>query len=318
MNKKIFIDNYELINKIGSGSFGEVYMARNKIDKQMYAAKIEESKEKNRLKSEYNIYKKINKDNRISGIPKVNNFIQTSEYNILIMEMLGPSLESKFDTNDRKISLQCLFKVGLDMLELIRNFHRRGFIHRDIKPNNFLFNYQKPLKVCDEIKPINPNLNPNLNQNVDDKLIPLDKLYIMDFGLSKPYVVNGEHIDIKFDRSLIGTARYCSLNIHWGIEPSRRDDLESIAYILIYLFKGSLPWQGLKKDKNKNQVEKIGDKKLTTQTEDLCKDMPDCFRLFLDYSRKLKFEQKPDYDYIFDLFNKDITKLNITPQYDWD
>lgn len=290
MNKKIFIDNYELINKIGSGSFGEVYIARNKLDKQIYAAKIEETKDKNRLKSEYNIYKKINKDNRVNGIPKVYNFIQTSDYNILIMELLGPSLENKYDNNDRKISLRCLFKVGLDMLELIRNFHRRGFIHRDIKPNNFLFNYQKPF----------------------------DKLYLMDFGLSKPYVIDGEHIDIKFDRSLIGTARYCSLNIHWGIEPSRRDDLESIAYILIYLFKGTLPWQGLKKDKNKNQVEKIGDKKLTTQTEDLCKDMPDCFRLFLDYCRKLKFEQRPDYDYIFELFNNDITKLNITPQYDWD
>jgi serine/threonine protein kinase len=309
MNKRIFIDNYELINKIGSGSFGEVYIARNKTDKQVYAAKIEDAKDKNRLKSEYNIYKKINKDNRVNGIPKVYNFIQTSEYNILIMEMLGPSLESKFDNNDRKISLQCLFKVGLDMLELIRNFHRRGFIHRDIKPNNFLFNYQKPLKTVFKAD--------NSNQN-DDKILPFDKLYLMDFGLSKPYIINYEHIDIKFDRSLIGTARYCSLNIHWGIEPSRRDDLESIAYILIYLFKGVLPWQGLKKDKNKNQVEKIGDKKLTTQTEDLCKDMPDCFRLFLDYVRKLKFEQKPDYDHIFELFNNDITKLNITPQYDWD
>ena len=285
----IFLSNYELINKIGSGSFGEVYIARHKSDNKLYAAKIEEKKDKNRLKSEYNIYNKINKDNRINGIPKVHNFIQTDDYNILMMELLGPSLENKFEDNQKKISLQCLFKLAFDMINLIEKFHRRGFIHRDIKPNNFLFNYSKPY----------------------------NKLYIMDFGLSKPYIINGDHIDIKFDRSLIGTARYCSLNIHWGIEPSRRDDLESICYILIYLFKGGLPWQGLKKDKKKTQVEKIGDKKLTVSTDNLCKDMPDSFRLFLDYSRSLKFEQKPDYKYIIELFNKDIEKLNITPQYDW-
>lgn len=298
MNNNLFLDNYELINKIGSGSFGEVFIAKNKSDNKVYAAKIEETKNKNRLKSEYNIYKKINKDNKITGIPKIYNFIQTSDYNIMIMELLGSSLESVYEKNDRKISLNCLFKLGLDMIELIYNFHKRGFIHRDIKPSNFLFNYNKS------------------NQK-SDKSLPFNTLYIMDFGLSKPYVVNGEHIDIKFDRSLIGTARYCSLNIHWGIEPSRRDDLESISYILIYFFKGGLPWQGLKKDKNKNQINKIGDKKLTVQTEDLCKDMPECFRLLLDYARGLKFEQTPDYKYIREIFNKDIEKLNIIPQYDW-
>ena len=290
VNNSIFLSNYELINKIGSGSFGEVYIAKNITDNKIYAAKIEEAKEKNRLKSEYNVYKKINKENQIIGIPKVYNYIKTEDYNIIIMELLGPSLEKKFEDNQRKISLSCLFKLALDMINLIENFHKRGFIHRDIKPNNFLFNYEKPH----------------------------DKLYIMDFGLSKSYIDNGSHIDIKFDRSLIGTARYCSLNIHWGIEPSRRDDLESIAYILIYLFKGNLPWQGLKKDKKKTQLDKIGDKKLSIATDILCKDMPDCFRLFLDYCRSLKFEQKPDYKYIINLFTDDIKKLNITPHFFWD
>jgi serine/threonine protein kinase len=280
MNKRIFIDNYELINKIGSGSFGEVYIARNKTDKQVYAAKIEDAKNKNRLKSEYNIYKKINKDNRVNGIPKVYNFIQTSEYNILIMEMLGPSLESKFDNNDRKISLQCLFKVGLDMIELIRNFHRRGFIHRDIKPNNFLFNYQKPSKTV-----FNAN---NSNQN-DDKILPFDKLYLMDFGLSKPYIINSEHIDIKFDRSLIGTARYCSLNIHWGIEPSRRDDLESLGYSFLFLYHGQLPWQ------NQPSLSFVVDLK---QKFDWTVNTIGEFVLFILYCRNLGFTDKPNYDYL--------------------
>ena len=135
----IFLSNYELINKIGSGSFGEVYIARHKSDNKLYAAKIEEKKDKNRLKSEYNIYNKINKDNRINGIPKVHNFIQTDDYNILMMELLGPSLENKFEDNQKKISLQCLFKLAFDMINLIEKFHRRGFIHRDIKPNNLAY-----------------------------------------------------------------------------------------------------------------------------------------------------------------------------------
>jgi len=290
MSKNIFITNYELINKIGSGSFGEVYIVKNAIDKKLYAAKIEESTDKNRLKSEYNIYKKINKYNNIEGIPKVYNYIQTdTKYNIMIMELLGPCLDSVFDNYDRKFSLSTIFKLSLDMFSLIEQFHKRGFIHRDIKPGNFIFNYGKPLTT----------------------------LHITDFGLSKPYIIDGEHIEAKYDRSLIGTARYCSQNIHWGFEPSRRDDLESICYVLIYLFKGVLPWQGLKKDKNKTQVQKIGDKKNTISTELLCKDMPICYQEILDYVKKLKFEEKPDYKYINELLNADIKRLKINPMYEF-
>ena len=285
----IFIANYELINKIGSGSFGEVFIVKNKKDKNTYAAKIEESKNKNRLKSEYNIYKKINKNNEIDGVPKVYNFIETQDYNIMIMELLGPCLESIYDKCDRKFSLNTMFKLAIDMFTLIEKFHKRGFIHRDIKPGNFILNYSKPF----------------------------NKLYIMDFGLSKPYIINGEHIEPKYDRSLIGTARYCSQNIHWGFEPSRRDDLESICYVLIYLFKGSLPWQGLKKDKHKTQVDRIADKKNTVSIDILCKDMPECFVKILDYIKKLKFEEKPDYKIIMDFISGDILKLNINPQYDF-
>lgn len=286
---KIFIEDYELINKIGSGSFGEVYIVKYNKNNNIYAAKIEETNNKNRLKSEYNIYRKINKDNTINGIPKIYNYIKTEDYNIMIMELMGPCLESIFEKNDKKFTTNTIFKLAFDMFSLIENFHKKGFIHRDIKPGNFIFNYNKPY----------------------------NNLYIMDFGLSKQYIIDGEHIEPKYDRSLIGTARYCSQNIHWGFEPSRRDDLESICYVLIYFFKGGLPWQGLKKDKTKTQVERIGEKKSSVSIDILCKDIPECFCKILEYIKKLKFEEKPDYKYINDLLINDIKKLNINLIYNF-
>lgn len=287
MNTKIILgDNYKLIKKIGSGSFGEVYLTRDKEGKE-YAAKIEEKTQKNRLKAEYSIYKKVLNNKQITGIPKVYNYIETLQYNILIMELLGKSLENIFDENQREFNLSTILKLGIDMINIIERFHSKGFIHRDIKPNNFLFNNTKPYNT----------------------------LYLMDFGLSKQFIQNGEHIGIKFDRSLIGTARYASLNIHWGIEPSRRDDLESIGYVLIYLAKGRLPWQGLKADKDKTQIEKIGEKKLVVTTEKLCDKLPKSFEKYMDYCKKLKFEEKPDYNYLRGVFETEAKDKNIPIQY---
>ena len=205
------------------------------------------------------------------------------------MELLGDSLENVFQEHKKSLNLATVYKIAIDMLFIIENFHKRGFIHRDIKPNNFLFNYNKPH----------------------------NSLYLMDFGLSKQYIQNGKHIDIKFDRNLIGTARYASLNIHWGIEPARRDDLESIGYILIYLIKGKLPWQGLKADKEKTQIQKIGEKKLIITTDKLCYGLNKCFFNYLEYCKTLKFEQKPNYDYLRNLFIDDANNNKINISYDF-
>lgn len=141
------------------------------------------------------------------------------------------------------------------MLERIKSIHSNYHIHRDIKPDNFVM---------------------GINNNEK-------KLYLIDFGLSKKFKSQskGVHIPFKTNKNITGTARYCSINTHNGFEQSRRDDLESIGYVLIYFLKGILPWQGLKMDKNDMHYTVISDKKKSTKIEDLCKGFPGIYNYLI-------------------------------------
>jgi serine/threonine protein kinase len=283
-------DKYKLINKIGSGSFGEVYIAMDKNTNKSYAAKIEEKKSNSRLKEEYDIYKKLKKRGIKTGIPKVITYIETNKQHILIMQLLGKSLDNVLEEKGGTFDLGTVLKLGLNITELLEKIHDAGFIHRDIKPNNFL------LGLTD----IDPNV------------------YIMDFGLSKQYIsVDKKHIDMKVERTLVGTARYASINVHMGIEPARRDDLESVGYMLIYFLKGRLPWQGLKKKKGTDQIKLIGDTKMCVSLSKLCNELPICFFEYIKYCKKLNFEENPDYEYLKDLFIKTAEEKKIELKYCW-
>lgn len=274
-NKNIyFSDKYKMISNIGSGSFGEVYLVQDVETKKYYAAKLEQKNHDSRLKSEYDIYLKLKHNGVTFGIPKVICFIETSQYNILIMELLGKNLDMLFEEYGKKFDIKTVLKIGIDILSLIKSVHNAGFIHRDIKPNNFMIGGGSKK----------------------------DKLYILDFGLSKQYVKKQKHINIHMERSLVGTARYASINVHMGIEPSRRDDLESIGYMLIYFIKGRLPWQELKKKRGTDKIKAIGDRKTYTDLDKLCNGIPKCFPELVKYSRNLQFDQCPDYDYLISLF----------------
>lgn len=286
----LLADKYKFISKIASGSYGEVYLTNGANNKD-YAAKIEEKKATSRLRQEYEIYKTIKKAGVTNGIPRIMTFIETPQYNVMVMELLGKSLDNLLSDHGGIFDMGTVLKLGIEIVTLLQNVHKAGIIHRDIKPNNFLVG------------------------SGDKK----DTLYIMDFGLSKQFrIADNQHIGIRIERSLVGTARYVSTNVHMGIEPSRRDDLESTGYMLVYFLKGRLPWQGLKKKKETDdQIKLIGDTKMMTNIKKLCEYLPKCFVEYLQYCRKLNFDEEPDYEYLKSLFIEESNTNSIALEYCW-
>lgn len=298
-NKKLLEDEYSFQWKLGHGSFGEVWKVQDKATSQILAFKIEEKKsgEKSMLREEYKIYMRMIKKGLKTEIPEIYKFISTPKYNIMTLELLDKNLDKIFNENKKTLSLSTILKIAISLINLIEGVHKTGYVHRDIKPNNFMF------------RPPNKNKEEKVNEELE--------MCIMDFGLAKKYMVNNEHIILRTGRSLIGTARYASINVHMGFEPSRRDDLLSIGYMLIYFLRGTLPWQGLKKKSGIDHLENIGNKKLEISMDKLCKKIPKCFGDYMNYCSKLKFKETPDYEYLKSLFTTFAEENKVEIKYEW-
>lgn len=287
---------YIIQNLIGKGSFGSVFVARHKDSGIKVAIKLEHIDAKHRqLIKEAKAYHRLRE---IPCIPKMHWYGTESEYNIIVLDLMGPSLEDLLNTCNRCLSLKTVLMLAIQMLNIAQMIHDHGFLHRDMKPDNFVMGLQQ-------------------NSNA---------LYILDFGLAKRYIDprTKEHIQYIEGNSLIGTARYASISAHEGKEVSRRDDLESIGYILIYLLKGRLPWQGLKveektKTSKHNRYAAIYEKKKSTPIQELCDGLPKEFADYLRAVRQLSFTDKPNYAFYRKSFRNLLNKLEyiFDFQYDW-
>lgn len=308
--KQDFIqENFVLLTEIGKGAFGQIFLTYSTRDNEEVATKKEIRKSMvtaPQLKMEFIVLKTllhIQNTNPVAavggvapqdfqmdfsgaqripqedvlGVPKFFGYGENMDYYYLIMQLLGPNLIELFNyCNAKKFTVGTVCMLAIQMLNRIEYMHKHHYLHRDIKPENFLIG-------CGD------------KSNV---------IYLIDFGLSKKYKdpKTHQHIPYRENRALTGTARYVSINTHLGIEQSRRDDLESIGYVLIFFLKGSLPWQGLKN--NQDKYAKIMEKKLQIPTEILCFGLPDEITFYLNYCKSLRFEDRPDYDYLRGLFVK--------------
>ena len=281
---------YLLVKKLGQGSFGSIYSAKE--NNNWHAIKFEnKNKGQNLLENEAYIMHYLNG----LRIPSIKSFGYSGDYNVLIMELMGKSLEYLFEnTPNKKMSIRCVCNLGYQMIEIMEEIHNKNIIHRDIKPDNFVMGRGDKSKY----------------------------LYLLDFGLSKKYRSSStlKHYQLIKGKKLTGTARYASINALNGITQSRRDDLEAIGYVLMYFLLGKLPWQGLPAQNKDERYLRIMEVKRDTKPEDLCKGFPHEFETYVSYTRNLEYEQYPDYDMLKNLFLKVLKDEGyyLDYYYDWD
>ncbi|CAG9330760.1 unnamed protein product [Blepharisma stoltei] len=276
----IFLNKYKIESVLGSGGFGKVYKAINTKTNKYVAIKTD-IKTRGVVIAESRILTKLQ---NIEGIPKVYESGRVDEVTYMVFELLGLSLGNAIKQNGGKLPIAASIKAGLQLLTRLENIHTAGVIHRDMKPHNCLFDMN------------------------------YDFLYLIDFGLAKEFMIGNHHQSEQTGCSCVGNSSFASLNNHMGFRQSRRDDLESLGYILVYLVKGRLPWQKSAHKKCMGKWQKVFAIKAAVTVHELCTGCPSEFAEFLNYARSLKFDEKPKYDYLRSLLEKAKYSLE-TPEY---
>ena len=284
----LLFKKYHLEQNIGGGAFGTVFLGTNVWTKENVSIKIEErNKERTTLEREVFILYYL----KGPGLPEVKSFGKSKKYNILIQTLLGRSLYQIFNDCHKKFNIKDVCMISLQILERLEYIHSKNYIHRDIKPHNFLVSQQ--------------------NEGL---------IYIIDFCLAKKYRSDrGNHAKFAVTKHITSTPIFCSINDMRGLEQSRRDDLESLSYLILYFLRGTLPWQGLKITSKSKRFKKITDLKKKVKLETLCENFPPEILLFCKYSRKLGFTENPKYECMKNLFNSILNKYGTKndKQFSW-
>ena len=276
---KLIFGKYSIKYLISKGSFGEVYFGTNIIDGKNYALKTEErSIEESVLKHECYILLNL----KGPGIPSVISYGVSGKYNILVENLLGKSIQDIWEAKKRKFNLKdtCVFAIqAISRLEYV---HSKNYLHRDIKPSNFLVG------------------NPDNSQ-----------LYLIDFGNARKYKSSktGKHIKLIKRKKVFGSLIFLSTNAVNAIEQTRKDDLETLGYAIIYLYIGSLPWSDFKHKNLSQGVLKIREERKKISIEKICDGMPNEMNIYLNYVNNLKYEECPDYEYLRKLFWNVLKKI---------
>ena len=257
---------YKILNKISSGTFGHVYKGQNERTREMVAIKVEKKSGDvcAVLKSEAKVYQYLGK---LDGFPQLKWFGTDVKYNYLVIDLFQCSLFT-LKKNNQNINLNNILLFGQQMIERLGTLHSKFLLHRDVKPDNFL-----------------------LDEN--------NKVFLIDFGFCKRYEHDGKHIEEKKIKNIIGTVNYISLNVHNHLEPSRRDDIESVIYIIDFLL--------LEQEPNKivlaSELVSESESELVKKKQDLDSYEP-FIRQMLIYIRQIGFKEKPDYKYLIDCLQR--------------